>query len=190
MKLYFIFFIVITFTSCSQDNQSKAKILNDQAMEMSLGTFDSVKINNAIKLLDSAIVIDSSYLLSYSNKVSLLFRVKKYKEGLQTLNVLSNYTENKSFIYLHKGIAYKYLGEYKKADLEFKNALEISSKLNNYQNKLMYFQLLVYFNNKQVALRELEKFFKENKISKIEYENIKEVILYLDESNVFNISTE
>jgi tetratricopeptide (TPR) repeat protein len=175
------------FYSCAQEYNERARAmkLNNEAMELSFGKDDSIILRNSIKLLNDAISIDSTYILAYSNKVSILFTLKEYIEVIKTIDKLSNFTEENAFNYLMKGISYKKMGDSVQADSSLKSALLIASKFGTNMDKAMYFELLVYFEGKEVALNKLVELYSEGIINEKLYDNFEEVIKQIDETDVF-----
>src|ERR1700733_3430849 len=95
IRLMLLCLIICLVTAChSQDNRVKnvrgtATELNNKAINLSsknMGDIDSIK--KSLKLLDDAILIDSTYFNAYVNKISLLCTLGSYDELLTTMNRL------------------------------------------------------------------------------------------------------
>lgn len=186
-KFFALLLIVINLFSCAQENKVREQAikLNNEAMSYSLGKDDSISLKNSIKLLDSAIAIDSTYLLAYTNKVSLLFQLKNYEDVIKTIDKMSNFTEKSAYIFMMKGIAYKKIGFNELANSNLFEAFKISSNFKVNIDKAMYFHLLVYFESKEVALERLNELYRKGEIDENLYKNFNEVIRSMDETDVF-----
>lgn len=186
-KILIMLLTLITFYSCAQKNEKReqAMKLNDEAMSLSLGKDDSISLKKSIKLLDKAITIDSTYLLAYSNKVSILFQLKNYNEAIRTLNKMSDISEKNAFIYMMKGIAYKKIGYNEIADSNLMSAFKLSSDFDTNMDKSIYFNLLVYFKGKEVAIERINELYKKGELDENLYQNYSEVISSIDEADIF-----
>ncbi len=190
IKILIMFLSIMQFNSCAQNlgNRDEAKKINNSAMELSFGTTDTSKILISIKMLDKAISIDSSYFLTYSNKISLLFRLNKNLEVIETVNRLSKFVGENSLILFIRGIAYKKEREDSLSDYNLKSALEMSAELKNDFDKMMYSQLLVYFEGKKMALNKCNQLLNDGIILKDEFIELQNLIQSVDDSDPLGIN--
>ena len=71
----------------SNSDREEAKKLNEQAVVI-ISEMNDDKYYEAIALLDEAIDKDSTFSIAYSNKASVLIRLKKYNEAIFILEYL------------------------------------------------------------------------------------------------------
>ncbi|MES2241073.1 MAG: hypothetical protein V4497_12520 [Bacteroidota bacterium] len=88
MRKILLFFIFTQFVSCQNKPEAKAVELIKQANEIGAKSFykDSVKTNEALKLIDQAIKIDDKYFSAYRSKSTFL-SVKKDIDALLENNL-------------------------------------------------------------------------------------------------------
>ena len=79
---------VLIFTSCSSEKvksipfNKTAIALNDSALRVAHVFSDTSKIVKGLELINEAILIDSSNVRFYENKLVFLVSLKKYKEAI------------------------------------------------------------------------------------------------------------
>jgi len=191
MKKYQLLVIIVVFccNACNlaQEHKKEAERLNNKAIKLSSESFESTKLMKSVELLDSSIAIDSNYILAYSNKISVLYELKQYKNILTTIEKMAEHSTDMAYLFMVKGVAYLSLKQNQDAELSLKEAFKMASKMDTPQNKQMYFHLYAYFYGKQSSVTELSRALTAGKIIKKEYSSISETILYLDEDNILGI---
>jgi tetratricopeptide (TPR) repeat protein len=94
---------------------------------------ERLDLNVAIKLLDSAIAIDSAIISAYINKSQALRLLDKNHEALQTINYVIQIDPNFEEAYTSKGFIYEKLGKHDSANIEYKKSIQ------TYKNNMIYY---------------------------------------------------
>jgi len=107
--------------------------LNNRAMNICTNskfeTNPSAKLKEAVLTIDSAIAIDQNYYQLYLNKASILFALKDYETGLETLNTVSLLKKNLVEAISTQGFVYEKLGKYNIAKQYYEKAISIYDQL-------------------------------------------------------------
>ena len=134
MKYLFVFIvIVLALSSCAKSNERKpssiTRKLNDAAIELSKYGKDSVM--RSIQLLDSAIKIDSSYILAYNNKLSFLNQIRDYNGALTTLKAMEGRDDKNKSLFLLIGIHYERIGIIDSAFIYYNKSLDVLTNVSS-----------------------------------------------------------
>jgi tetratricopeptide (TPR) repeat protein len=102
--------------------------LNDRAVGLYpyIDNIDSA--NKAIKLLDSATIIDSNYFQGYYNKLGFLNQHREYEKAIKTINILIRLRPYANDIYLSGGVIYEVLGDSLSSRVYFQKSLAICDR--------------------------------------------------------------
>jgi tetratricopeptide (TPR) repeat protein len=175
MKQFIILLLFLTpvLTKCQQQKPKhnlKAFSLNQKAFKLLITKGVKEKLTDGelsvkvIRILDSATVIEPSYTSAYTNKLSSLIYLKRYKEAIANLNkaILSDPEAYEH--YLKLGILYKdYLLDKPKAKMAFGKSYTLAlNKANsdkhtkvNYDTNVAF--VLAFAKNKNEAFKYLDK---------------------------------
>lgn len=148
--LFVIISIALMLSSCAKSSERVGSLitkkLNDEACELSKHGNDSIM--RSIQLLDSAIRIDSSYILAYNNKLALLNRIQDFKSALTTLKAMEGRDDKNRSLYWLIGIHYEKIGIIDTAFIYYNKSLDTlinaSSDDCKYEGNLAITRLLLY----------------------------------------------
>jgi len=146
--LYFLIFTII-FSACSDNIKNDEKnvvnliskeqknvnpsaiIFNNDAMAIySKNMFNPLpkvrlEFEKALEMMDKAIELDGDYILFYANKATILIKLERYNEAIESLgkisNIDSNYVESISL----QGFIYEKLGENDNAYKKYQEAIDV-----------------------------------------------------------------
>lgn len=143
-----ILFLFIGLYACGQQSSNKkntvdpnARRLNDSAMQVAMHTQD---YDNAIALLEQAILIDSNYLTAYANKLSFQVQLKRFDQALQTAFKLKSQRPQSPEYYVTIGMLYHFKSDtgssikfFKEADAFYSNIFDTMKVANPHYDMLL-----------------------------------------------------
>jgi tetratricopeptide (TPR) repeat protein len=162
---------------------SQVVSLNNKAMgvlcpEMYSIGIDTQKINVVLAILDSAIVLDSTYYIAYYNKAVLLFELNKLEESIRCMRLITDKCEDYAEGNMMIGMLYESLGETGNAREHYTRSLKTYQKRNCFKHKLANRQneifLYLMLNEKDSAayvIRNLTSEFPSETIAIDEFKN-------------------
>ena len=151
-----------------------AKVFNQRALNILINSddTDTIQLRSGLRELDSAIYLDPSYFVAYSNKVNFLIKLNRRQEAVSVLIFLINKKYNIAESLMTEGFLYEHLNDnsqaiehYKLAAKDYNDRLSKDSSIISNQLNLVFCELMID-NNKQNALTKitlLENRFPQNK---------------------------
>ena len=174
-KLVFII-IILPFIACHHKPDAKAVALVKKANQLGLESQynDTIKANEALKLLDEAIAIDDQYFSAYYSK-SMFLAVKKDIDGELLNNAkLIELRPNQPMWLIQRGLYYDIKGDKKKAtenyDLgisKYKKLLKNEKSKQDFNLRLEYISALEAkedFNQIKIEIQQMKNDFPSNEI--------------------------
>ena len=208
--LYFLIFTII-FSACSDNIKNDEKnvvnliskeqknvnpsaiIFNNDAMAIySKNMFNPLpkvrlEFEKALEMMDKAIELDGDYILFYANKATILIKLERYNEAIESLgkisNIDSNYVESISL----QGFIYEKLGENDNAYKKYQEAIDVynyqlTQNPKNIEIKVNKIFIKMFLEGKEFAQLDIDS------LSNAHPENesidfMKETIKYFDRKN-------
>ena len=114
--------LFLSFQCKAQDNDNRqlAMRLNDQAIDLMHRNPDY-----SLLLLDSAIKVDSQFVMAYSNKVTILCQKGEYHKAVETLNKSLLLDSKQAEAILFLGMLYEKTGQINYANIEYLKAVDL-----------------------------------------------------------------
>ena len=144
----------------------EAKSLNDKAMEQySQLVFKSLyesktELEDVLDMLNQAIAIDDDYALAYSNKASVLVKMQRYEEAIETLDQASKLKSDFAEVICLQGFYYEKIGDFSSAKEKYKSAAQAYDNRiavsNQLQDKVSRAFLFLFIKGKSAALNEID----------------------------------
>ena len=141
-----IFYILLILSSC---NGQKKGVYNAKAIELNNKAVDFIKrkqYDSALTNLDKSIIIDSTYYLAYSNKVTVYCTLKNFKAALlvteKEVEVNPDLVEGWTF------------------------AGMLNDKLGDTLNALKYYKKSIEIYNQHISDPDKQKFLKSNELNR------------------------
>jgi len=187
--------ILFLFASCNkaQDQYNLKSIeLNDQAIKrmrqgmMSSGKEKEDYYNKALKLFNEAIEIDSSFINSYDNKVSILVDLKRYTEAIDVLELKLMRQPDLAEGYFFLGLLYESINDTVNAYKFYNKSIDIFEERIS-QGKMIEANEInlacsyIMINEEEKGNRLLEKYLPDEKYgftAKILYKKKREEIIH------------
>lgn len=178
--IYLITFLCLTSCTNKQLGQDsienkkynkKAIELNAEAIEI-LGQIifpnnhaDTLKLRNAIDILEKSITIDSLYYLAYANKAIALSRLGQNSQALNTLNKITNLKPDYAEGFSMQGFMFEKMGNIDSANSKYKEAigaynyrLNKANKIEDKINRAFILSLI----NREKGLNEINDLIRDN----------------------------
>lgn len=114
--------LFLSFQCKAQDNDNRqlAMRLNDQAIDLMHRNPDY-----SLLLLDSAIKVDSQFVMAYSNKVTILCQKGEYHKAVETLKKSLLLDSKRAEAILFLGMLYEKTGQINYANIEYLKAVDL-----------------------------------------------------------------
>lgn len=162
---------VVTKAQSNKIINSEAIKLNNRAVELYGKSFMHREyLQEAIKLLDSAISIQPRYIIAYENLAQYSAENKEYKKAMEALDTLEKLRPNHPEFLIEKGKLYAVKGQvkqsrvnYLKADKILKEKYEQEHGINELKN-IAYIKLLLYNIDSSFAFIDREKYRFQNNV--------------------------
>lgn len=115
----------------------KAIELNNKAILL-INNGNETDYMKALDLLNKAINIDSTYYMAYSNKITVLIRLKEYDKAIKTCKYLvTNIKQDYPEAFTILGILYDKLNKKKNAEHYYKKAIKAYTKRINSKEEIL-----------------------------------------------------
>lgn len=183
LRLCFICLIsFLYFLSCTNKRLEKGSFKNkkydEKAIELNanaveiLGQIispnnltDTLKLRNAIDILDKSITIDSSYYLAYANKAIALSRLGQNSKALNTLNKITKLKPDYAEGFSMQGFMYEKMGNIDSANSKYEEAIVAYNYRINKANKIedkINSAFILSLINRERGLNEIDDLIRNN----------------------------
>lgn len=166
----------------SKDFNTSAKNLNNKAIEILSGVSgepitsqDSLHLESALTLLNKAIKIDTQYYLAYANKATILSKLKRYNEAIETLERIVKIRPDYAEGIANQGFLFEKIGDNNKATEKYKGAIAAYIRRLNNPYKIMkrvnvqvdIAFMLLFTESKETATQAIDTIIARNPDSKV-----------------------
>ena len=181
MKYFCIGLFLFVTTSCNAQDKNvsvnkEAIALNNEAVQVSIyGSGNRHdRLIRANQLLDSAIKIDRSCYLAYTNKIQNLVKLKQYHQALAWSDSVLNVKPDLAEVLTGKGLIYDKLGDTSRAQMNYiagnpiyESRYASNHNINNLKG-LAFNYYLSYGKSKAFELLDQEKYRFKNSHTELE----------------------
>lgn len=145
---------------------NKAGELHMEAGGNPISVKDTLKLEKALAHLNKALEINRKNDAAYTNKVTILCTLGRYREALKVLKEATHIQENFAEGYSYQGFIYERLGKMDTARIMYRSAIEAYNKRlkkrDNINDKINRAFMLFFVKGKEAALKELNHIIKNN----------------------------